>query len=620
LLSATAQRSAAGEAVDRATRWLLSAQHPAGYWKDEFVSNVTTEAEDLFVREFLGVRTAEQTAGTAEWIRSHQRPDGSWALFHGGPADLNCTVEAYVALRLAGDPATDAHMRAAAQVVDGLGGLARTRYNTRFWLALLGLWPWDELPPMLPELVLLPRWMPFNLYDFAYWTRLMCPPIALTASLRPSCTVPFELSELRRQPAPRPSLRARLLVGALRAYERWQPRTIRRLAHEATAAWIVRRQEADGTWGGMQPPWIYSLLALRVLGYPLDHPVMRVGLAGLDGYTIHDERGRRIEASQGPIWDTALAVLALREAGLAADHAALAQAGQFLLDHEVRARGDWAVTRPGLEPGGWSFEFVNTNYPDIDDSLMAVLALREIELPDRERRDRAIDRGVRWVAGMQCRDGGWAAFDADNTRQLARFLPHADYGELHDPPCPDITAHAVEMLAAVGRGDDPAARRGVAWLLRHQEADGAWYGRWGVNYVFGTAAAVCALRAAGLPATHHAVARGVRWLLDHQRPDGAWGEDPRSYTDPSWRGRGDPTPSQTGWALAALLAAGGCQEEADRGVAWLVQAQLPDGSWDQPQFTGTGFPGDYLINYSLYRVVFPLMALGRYVQKESPRA
>jgi squalene-hopene/tetraprenyl-beta-curcumene cyclase len=387
------------------------------------------------------------------------------------------------------------------------------------------------------------------------------------------------------------------------------------------AEWIVARQEADGSWGGIQPPWVYSIVALHLLGYPLEHPVLRAALAGLDGFTVHEHGAggtvRRLEACQSPVWDTALAVTALRDAGLAADDPALVRAAGWLVGEEIRVRGDWAVRRPRLAPGGWAFEFANDLYPDTDDTAEVVLALRRVAGADPAGRRGAIDRGIGWTVGMQSADGGWGAFDADNTRRLAEKLPFFDFGAVIDPPSADVTAHVLEMMAADGMAGHPAARRGLDWLLRHQEADGSWFGRWGANHVYGTGAVLPALVACGLSPQDEPVRRAVRWLERVQNPDGGWGEDLRSYRDSSWVGRGASTASQTAWALLGLLAGGeGSGGAARRGVAWLVETQRPDGSWDEPQYTGTGFPGDFYVNYHLYRQVFPVSALGRHIGAE----
>jgi squalene-hopene/tetraprenyl-beta-curcumene cyclase len=605
----------AAACLERAVAALLERQHPEGWWKGELETNVTMDAEDLLLRQFLGIRTEDQTAAAARWIRSQQRPDGTWATFYGGPGDLSTTVEAYLALRLAGDPASAPHMAAAAGFVRRAGGLEASRVFTRIWLALFGLWSWDRLPVLPPELMYLPAWCPLNVYDFGCWARQTVVALSVVSAHRPVRPLPVALDELRagRAQPPARSLqtwagRFELLDRLLHRYERRPLRRLRCAALGRAERWIIERQEADGGWGGIQPPWVYSLIALHLQGYALDHPVMRAGLEGLEGFVIEDERGRRLEACQSPVWDTALAVIALADAGLPPDHPALRSACRWLVGQEITVRGDWSVRRPKLAPGGWAFEFANDHYPDVDDTAEVVMALGRSTEPDGG----AAARGVTWVEGMQCRDGGWAAFDVDNTRALCRELPFCDFGELIDPPSADVTAHVVEMLAA--RGPLAAgAHRAVHWLRQSQEPDGSWFGRWGANYLYGTGAVVPALVAAGVPADDPAIGRAVAWLIERQNADGGWGEDLRSYEDPAWRGRGASTASQTAWALLALLAAGERSEPTRRGIDYLVATQQADGTWDEPWFTGTGFPGDFYINYHLYRLVFPVGALGRYL-------
>jgi squalene-hopene/tetraprenyl-beta-curcumene cyclase len=630
------QSSDARVALERACEHLLALQDDAGWWKGELQTNVTMDAEDMLLREFLGIRRAAETERLAAWIRSQQREDGTWSNFHGGPGDLSTTIEAYWALRLAGDAHDAAHMRAAAEYIRAGGGLQRARVFTHVWLALFGLWPWERVPALPPEIVLLPASVPLNVYDFACWARQTIVALTIVTAHRPRRTLPFDLRELHGPPRERPrasglSAKAWLtrLDRALRLYERRPLAPLRRLALARAERWIVSRQEADGSWGGIQPPWVYSLMALHLAGYPLEHPVMRRGLEGLERFMVEDRgangRGprppaapqqpsRRLEACQSPVWDTALAAIALADAGLPDDHPALRRAADWLLAEEVRVRGDWAVARPRLEPGGWAFEFANDNYPDTDDTAEVALALLRARPADRERARAALDRAVRWLEGMQSTGGGWGAFDADNTRVLVRELPFLDFGEVIDEPSADVSAHVLELLAAVGHAETPVARAGLRWLLDQQETDGSWFGRWGINYVYGTGAALPALIALGVAPQERCIRRAVRWLEEHQNADGGWGEDPRSYDDPAWIGRGDSTASQTAWALLALHAAGEARAPARavaRGIAWLVRSQRADGTWDEPQYTGTGFPSDYYINYHLYRLSFPIMALGR---------
>ncbi|MFJ2054503.1 squalene--hopene cyclase [Streptomyces sp. NPDC087908] len=621
---------AAARATERAAEHLLALQDAEGWWKGDLETNVTMDAEDLLLRQFLGILDAGTTRAAALHIRREQREDGAWATFYGGPGDLSATVEAYVALRLAGDPPEAPHMARASAWVRERGGVASARVFTRIWLALFGWWRWEDLPELPPELLFLPSWFPLNIYDFGCWARQTIVPLTVVSAKRPVRPAPFPLDELHTDPArpapPRPLAPAtgwdglfQRLDKALHVYHRVAPRALRRTAMNQAARWIIERQENDGCWGGIQPPAVYSIIALHLLGYDLGHPVMRAGLDSLDRFAVWREDGSRmVEACQSTVWDTCLATIALADAGLAPDHPALVKGADWMLGEEITRTGDWAVRRPGLPPGGgWAFEFHNDNYPDIDDTAEVLLAFRRVRHPDPARLEAAVARGTRWTLGMQSKGGAWGAFDADNTSALPNKLPFCDFGEVIDPPSADVTAHVVEMLAFEGLADDPRTRRGVDWLLAAQEPNGAWFGRWGVNHVYGTGSVLPALTAAGLPASHPAIRRAVHWLGSVQNEDGGWGEDLRSYDDEAWIGRGASTASQTAWALLALLAAG----ERDsapvrRGVAWLAGTQREDGSWDEPYFTGTGFPWDFSINYHLYRLVFPLTALGRYVHGE----
>ncbi len=608
-------------ALEHARAHLLDLQHPDGWWKGELETNVTIDAEDLFLRYYLGILDRKQTESSARWIRSRQREDGSWATFYGGPFDLSTTVEAYLALRLAGDSPEAEHMRRAAVLIRASGGVERSRVFTRMWLSLLGLWSWTEVPMLPPEQIMLPARAPFSVYSFGCWARQTIVALSIVSALRPQASPPFAIDELRTGADSAPSVNDvwdRLFVlldRALHLYERRPIGALRRRALRRAERWVLERQERDGSWGGIQPPWVWSIVALHALGRPLDDPALAKALAGLDVFTIEDEQGRRIEACQSPVWDTGLAVLALLDSGLGATDPRLERAARWLVSCEVRVRGDWSVHRRKLEPGGFPFEFANDNYPDVDDTAIVVPALRRA-LPGAEPADGACERSLVWTLGMQSKDGGWAAFDVDNTSRLASRLPFCDFGAVTDPPSADVTAHVLEMLGHEGMGNLREARRGLDWLLAAQEPDGSWFGRWGANFIYGTAAAVPALAALGL-AEHESVRRAIAWLERIQNSDGGFGEDMRSYNDPSWRGRGDSTASQTAWALLAFHAADELNETAWRAVDWLVQAQRADGSWDEPQFTGTGFPWDFNLNYHLYRQIFPVMALGRVLGAEA---
>ncbi|HLK02242.1 MAG TPA: squalene--hopene cyclase [Streptosporangiaceae bacterium] len=620
---AGADDGGAEEALRKATSYLLSLQHPEGRWQGELETNVTMDAEDVLLREFLGIRDDADLDAAGRWIRSQQREDGTWSNFYGGPGDLSTTVEAYVALKLAGDSPDDKHMRRAAEWVRGQGGVEASRVFTRIWLALSGLWSWDGLPVIPPELIYLPSWFPLNIYDWGCWARQTIVALAVVQSFRPSRPIPITIEELKTGLTPsRTSDDAwsKIFTALDKALHLVKiPGRARRAALRRCAEWIIARQEQDGCWGGIQPPWVYSLMALNLLGYELSHPVLAKGIAGLERFTIREDTPdgpvRRLEACQSPVWDTVLSMIALEDAGLPADHPALVKAGQWVVAEEIRGPGDWQVRRPDTAPGGWAFEFDNDNYADTDDTAEAILALRRVDLGHQGFRHPSIERALNWLTGMQSKDGGWGAFDADNTRALVNKLPFCDFGAVIDPPSADVTAHIVEALAHEGMATSDACRRGVVWLLKAQENDGSWFGRWGANYVYGTGAVVPALIAAGVQPSKACIRRAVAWLEAVQNEDGGWGEDLRSYDDPALSGQGASTASQTAWALLALLAAGeSAGEAAARGVRWLVDNQTAEGTWAEPWFTGTGFPGDFYINYHLYRLAFPVTALGRYVR------
>ncbi|WP_235489049.1 prenyltransferase/squalene oxidase repeat-containing protein, partial [Frankia sp. AvcI1] len=480
--------ASAGVATARARDHLLALQSEEGWWKGDLETNVTMDAEDLFMKQFLGIRGDDETEQTARWIRSQQLADGGWPTFYGGPADLSTTIEAYIALRLAGDAVDAPHMARAAELVRAQGGVAASRVFTRIWLAALGQWSWDDVPVIPPELIFLPSWIPLNVYDFACWARQTIVALTIVGSLRPSHDLGFSIDELKVPAAARKPAALRSWEGAferldklLHRYEKRPIKLLRTLALRRATEWVVARQEADGCWGGIQPPWVYSVMALHLMGYPLNHPVIATAFRGMERYVIRRDTPqgpiRQIEACQSPVWDTALAVVALADAGVPGDHPAMVKAGRWLVDEEVRVAGDWAVRRPELAPGGWAFEFDNDFYPDVDDTAEVVLALRRLlgaghVAPPASRQGRAeappvntvedadprlaaamraaAARGVDWSVGMRSSNGAWGAFDADNVRTLTTKIPFCDFGEVVDPPSADVTAHIVEMLADLG--------------------------------------------------------------------------------------------------------------------------------------------------------------------------
>ena len=588
-MTAVAELTALDMAIDRGTRRLLELQRPDGIWVGELESNVTMTAQHLFWNHALGLRTRELDRGIANELLARMRDDGTWSIWFEGPPDLSTSIEAFVALRMCG---VDAGPKALAYI-QREGGIPKARLFTKCFLAVLGHWPWQRMVPIPPELVLLPPSAPFSIYNFACWARQTFVALAVAQSQRPVRKADIDLRDIGGRPdQTKPAPRATAL---------------RRKALRRAETWIRERQEADGSWGGIQPPWVWGIIALSALGYGLDDPTLGKAVEGWQGFMVRDGDRLRPEACQSPVWDTGLAVLALRACGVSPDHPQLRAAGDYLLGQEVTVRGDWAIRSPNLAPGGWAFEYENDLYPDTDDAAVIALALRQLE-----RGDDAVKRGLDWLVGMQSRDGGWGAFDVDNQAMWLYRIPFCDFGKVTDEPSADVTAHALETLGHE-EGYDDAQRRGLEWLLSEQEDDGSWFGRWGVNHLYGTGAALPGLEACGVPYDHPAMRRAVTWLDSVQQEHGGFGEDIRSYADPAWRGRATfATASQTAWALLGYVSAGNAEvESARRAADYLCAVQRGDGDWDEGHFTGTGFPLDFMIRYHLYRITFPLLALGR---------
>ncbi len=605
------------QALHRATGWLLQNQSTEGWWSGELETNVTMTAEHVLLFRFLGLPLDEFRTGAIAHILHHQRSDGSWALYYDGPADVSTTIEAYVALKVLGVDPQRSEMRNALQVILREGGVVKARVFTKIWLALFGVYPWSGVPSLPPELVFFPLWMPFNLYDFACWARGTVAPLTIVVSKKPvrrlgvdvrEIIAPGTEDEMKRVSGKRHWL---MLVERLqKLYERLSKQPKREEAQRRVAEWIVERQEADGSWGGIQPPWVYSLIALDLMGYGLDHPVMRKGIDGMRRFSLDDHEGWRFLACMSPVWDTAWAVRALAIAGFDASHPAMRRAVEWMLREQIPddAPGDWRMKCEETHGNGWAFEFDNDAYPDIDDTTIVVLSL--LEGGERNAVASAVERGRRWTLAMDCRNGAWAAFDRDNTRELLYDMPFSDFGAMIDPPTEDVTAHVLEMLAALGYDtSNRYVARGLEYLREMQRPSGAWWGRWGVNFIYGTWCVISAL--AALRTGRDMIEKGAAWLVSVQNPDGGWGETCHSYADESFAGIGRSTASQTAWAVNALQLAGLAQHSAtQRGLSYLCERQRPDGTWDEPECTGTGFPRDFYINYHLYRHLFPTMALG----------
>ncbi|HZV79952.1 MAG TPA: squalene--hopene cyclase [Candidatus Binatus sp.] len=607
------------DALTRSVDWLLERQHPDGWWTGELETNVTMTAEHVLLLRFLGLPHDAIRDGAIAHFMHHQRDDGSWALYHDGPADLSTTIETYVALKVLGVSPNSECMVKALAVIRRLGGASEARVFTKIWLALFGVYPWDGIPTMPPEIVFLPSRVPFNLYSFSCWARGTIAPLTIVIARRPVRELGIGVSEIIVEGSENRMARVPgngvfwWLDALLKTYERLPVKPGRSLARRHMTRWIIERQEADGSWGGIQPPWVYSLIALHLEGMALDHPVMRKGLEGMNRFSVDDADGWRFSACMSPVWDTAWAVRALRMAGVPREDPSLRTAIRWLLEEQIQCGGDWQV-RCGLrESGGWAFEFDNDIYPDVDDTAVVVLALLEGGEPAVVKD--AVDKAVRWTLAMRSSNGGWAAFDRDNTNEIAYRIPFADFGAMIDPPSEDVTAHVLEMLGALERDErDRDVRSALAYLRRTQRQDGAWFGRWGVNYVYGTWCSIWGLAAVGVGAPM--IARGARWLCGVQNRDGGWGETCHSYVDPSFAGVGRSTASQTAWGVLGLQRAGFEDHPAcARGLDYLRDRQR-DGTWPEPEHTGTGFPRDFYINYHMYRHLFPVMALALDRQRE----
>ncbi len=626
----------ARQACRRTQAYYASDQHPDGYWWYELESNVTITAEYLMLLRFAGIMDRQRDIKMARYMRRQQRSDGTWAIHYGGRGDLSTTVEAYFALKLAGYPADDPAMKKARDFILAMGGVERSRVFTKIFLALFGQMDWQACPSVPVEIMLLPHWAPLSIYNISAWARGTVVPLSVLLDLKPMKALPEELGlrELYKDPSQLkppvttgsiPFLSWRkfflLLDRAIKVVESSRIRPLRRRALKMAHRWVLDHQGEGGDWLGIQPAMVNSMLALINLSRAdaeavistADGPLQK-GFKALKRFTIETEDELRLQSCVSPIWDTALTGLALLHSGVGNDHSSLAKACGWLCSKQIFKKGDWCVKRPKLEPGGWAFEFENEWQPDVDDTAMVVMFLnhyRESGLVSDERMERAL----RWVLGMQGKDGGWGAFDADNNKEIANQIPFADLQAMLDPSTPDVTGRALEMLGMFGyRPGDNEVRRALAFLKDTQEEDGLWWGRWGVNYGYGTWSVLEGLRSIGEEMEMPYVRKAVAALKHHQNEDGGWGECCESYEDPGLRLQGKSTPSQTAWVIMAMLAAGeGNCEEVTRGICFLLERQKPDGTWDEPEFTATGFPRYFMINYHNYRNCFPLMALGKYM-------
>ena len=619
--------SRVAHSINRAVHWFQSIQHQDGYWWGELEADTTLESDYILYLHILGQLQSEKVEKLATYIRERQLPDGGWNIFYGGPSELNATVKAWVALRLAGDPASAPHLERAKTRVHELGGLERTNSYTRFYLAMVGAVDWGFVPAIPPEIMLLPEWLPLNLYEMSSWTRGIVIPLAIVWAHKPGWRLPegVTVNELYREPGVKPPSLAwdRRVVSwknfflaldrSLKLWDKlpWKP--LRRAALERANRWMRERLERSEGLGTIYPAMINSIFALFAEGSDITDPLLVREVDFLARYEIEERGTLRLQPCISPLWDTAIAMVSLQEAGLDPAHPSLLAAARWLVRNQILGPGDWQVKNRKAQPGGWAFEFRNDFYPDVDDTAFVLMALSRVEDPEPGRLRAAMRRGLAWLMSMQNADGGWGAFDHENNLDFLNNIPFADHNAMLDPSTADVTARALECLGHMGwPPNHPVIQRALTYLKREQEKDGSWFGRWGVNYIYGTSGVLRALEAAGVPSEGES-RRAAEWLRSVQNPDGGFGESILSYYDTAQKAKGKSTASQTAWGLIGLLASAGTDDPAvGRAVGWLVSHQNEDGTWDEADFTGTGFPQVFYLKYHLYRNSFPLYALARY--------
>ncbi len=614
------------KAIQSTTQFFLRTQYPEGFWWSELESNVTITAEYVMLLYLLGRLDPSRGRRMAEYLLNKQSPNGSWPLYYGDEGNLSITVEAYFALKLLGEKSDSEPLRRARSFILNNGGLEASRVFTKIWLALFSQYDWDKVPSMPVELVLLPSHFYFSIYEFSSWARSTAVPLSIVLCIRPTHRLPREKSVSELHPTPGSATRKKrfasmthklffLFDRVAKWLEKHPLPDLRRRAIRTAETWILEHQEETGDWGGIQPPMVYSILALHYLGYPLNHPVLVKGMRALDDFCIEDDLGYRMQSCISPVWDTALTALALMESGMPPTHPTLQRVQQWLIQRQVKTGGDWQV-KNCCPPGGWAFEFVNTQYPDVDDSAVVLSALHRLGSTPCAGLEESKSRGMEWVLSMQSSCGGWAAFDRDNTMTILNRIPFADQEAMVDYPTADVTGRVLEAMGYYGyQRSHPRAQKAIRFLKDLQEPDGCWWGRWGVNYIYGTWSVLRGLIGIGEDPKLPYIQAALQWVKDHQNPDGGWGETCESYCRPELRGQGPSTPSQTAWAVMALLAGGEHgSPEVRKGVQYLLRNQQPDGTWEEIHFTGTGFPNHFYIRYHNYRNCFPLMALGQYLQ------
>ncbi|HKO19663.1 MAG TPA: squalene--hopene cyclase [Acidobacteriaceae bacterium] len=634
------------EGIRKATDWLLSLQHPDGYWCGELEADSMLEADYIFMHTLLGTGDAGKMERAVNEILRHQNEDGGWSLYPGGPSNVSYGVKCYLALKLMGYAPDDPVMVKARECVLKLGGVVECNTFTKIYLCALGQYEYDAVPAIPPEIVLFPNWFYFNIYEISSWSRGILVPLSIIYAKKPFKKIPQEMSIDELFVGGRKNADLRLkwdrkhpvswknfflaLDRMTHWFERIHIRPLRHIALKKAEKWMLERFEKSDGLGAIYPAMLNAIVALACLGYTQDDPQFiramdefeKLGIDCPEGEPDYPTPTFRMQPCMSPVWDTAQAVYALGEAGMPKDDPRLLKAADWMLSKEVRHKGDWAVKVKDVEPGGWYFEFNNEFYPDVDDSAQVLLALNHVDNPRERYQHEVSQRALDWIFAMQCKNGGWAAFDRDNTKMIFQYIPFADHNAMLDPPTVDITGRILEMLANYGYSRrDKRVERAIQFVLKEQETDGSWFGRWGVNYLYGTFLVLRGLEAMGVWSHEPAIQQAAEWIRMVQNADGGWGETCGSYDDPTTRGIGPSTPSQTAWAVLGLLAAGDTRSDSvAKGIRWLVTNQTADGTWKElaagrngeSYYTGTGFPRVFYLAYHLYRDYFPLLALTTY--------
>ncbi|MBD2448887.1 squalene--hopene cyclase [Nostoc sp. FACHB-152] len=618
------------DAIAASQKYLLSLQNPAGYWWAELESNVTITAEVVLLHKIWGTDKTRPLHKVETYLRSQQRQHGGWELFYDDGGELSTSVEAYMALKLLGVPATDPAMIRARDFILQRGGVSKTRIFTKLHLALIGCYNWRGIPSLPPWIMLLPPAFPVNIYEMSSWARSSTVPLLIVCDSKPIFQIDpgITLDELYTEGVdkvqyelPRQGDWTDLFLTLDQGFKLAESLNLMPFREEGIKAaekWIIERQEVTGDWGGIIPAMLNSMLALRCLGYKTTDPIVERGLQAIDNFAIETENSYCVQPCVSPVWDTAWVMRAFIESGIAPDHPAVVKAGEWLLQKQILDYGDWAVKNRQGKPGAWAFEFDNRFYPDVDDTAVVVMALHAAKLPNESLKQAAIARALNWVASMQCHPGGWAAFDLNNDQEWLNAIPYGDLKAMIDPNTADVTARVLEMLGECNLTiAPPNLERALNYLMAEQETEGCWFGRWGVNYIYGTSGVLSALALINPQKYRLSIEQGAAWLVSCQNPDGGWGETCLTYNDPSLKGQGRSTASQTAWALIGLMAAGQATgklsiEAIERGINYLVSTQKPDGTWFEADFTGTGFPCHFYLKYHMYQQYFPLIALGRY--------